>query len=163
MVDQLNYVDDPFHHHTGGVNALQSSSIFELIRTLELFGNKTMVRWSKTFPYNVGVSQILVLSKLRENGAMKQSELAHELGYTPGALTNIADRLMKESYVERVYDETDRRIIRLSITEKGKTILDQAQKTGQKMRKDIFSILTEEEIQQYLAIQQKLLNHLDEQ
>src|SRR5699024_12577105 len=93
----------------------------------------------------------------------KQSELAHELGYTPGALTNIADRLMKESYVGRVYDETDRRIIRLAITEKGKTILDQAQKTGQKMRKDIFSILTEEEIQQYLAIQQKLLNHLDEQ
>src|SRR5699024_3452083 len=124
---------------------------------------KTIVRCSKTFPYNVGVLQILVQSKLQENGAMTQSELAHELGYTPGALTNIADRLMKESYVERVYDETDRRIIRLSITEKGKTILDQAQKTGQKMRKDIFSILTEEEIQQYLAIQQKLLNHLDEQ
>lgn len=140
---------------------MQGSSIFELIRTLELFGNKTMIRWSKSFPYNIGVSQILVLSELRDHGAMKQSQLAHELGYTPGALTNIADRLMKEAYVERVYDDTDRRIIRLAITEQGEAILDKAQKTGQKMREDIFSVLTEEEIQQYLAIQQKLLNNLE--
>lgn len=140
---------------------MQGSSIFELIRTLELFGNKTMIRWSKAFPYNIGVSQILVLSELLDRGAMKQSELAHELGYTPGALTNIADRLMKEAYVERVYDDTDRRIIRLAITEQGESILDKAQKTGQKMREDIFSVLTEEEIQQYLAIQQKLLNNLE--
>lgn len=153
------FINPPNSHR--GVNILQASSIFELIRTLELFGNKTMIRWSKAFPYNVGVSQILVLSELRENGAMKQSEVARVLGYTPGALTNIADRLMKDAYVERTFDKGDRRIIRISITEKGRNILDQAQKTGQKMRKDIFSILTEEEIQQYLDIQQKLLRHLD--
>lgn len=139
---------------------MQQGSIFELIRTLELFGNETMLRWSKAFPYNIGVSEILVLDRLREKGSMKQSDLAHELGYTPGAMTNIADRLMKQGDAERIYDETDRRIVRLAITESGETILKEAQQTGQEMRQDIFSVLTQEEIQQYLMIQQKLLKNL---
>lgn len=142
---------------------MQESSIFQLIRTIELFTNETIIRWSKAFPYNASVPQILVLFVLLQKGARKQSELANELGYTPGAMTNIATGLIKEAYAKRVYDENDRRIVRLEITDKGKEILVQAQKTGQEMREQIFSVLTEEEVQQYLEIQKKLLRHIQEQ
>lgn len=142
---------------------MQESSIFQLVRTIELFTNETIIRWSKAFPYNTSISQILVLSELRQKGVRKQSELANELGYTPGAMTNIATRLIKDAHAERVYDESDRRIIRLNITDKGKAILDKAQQTGQEMREQIFSVLTEEEVQQYLAIQQKLLRNMQQQ
>lgn len=142
---------------------MQESSIFQLIRTIELFTNETIIRWSKAFPYNASVPQILVLFVLLQKGPRKQSELANELGYTPGAMTNIATGLIKEEYAKRVYDENDRRIVRLEITDKGKEILVQAQKTGQEMREQIFSVLTEEEVQQYLEIQKKLLRHIQEQ
>jgi len=141
---------------------LQESGIFQLIRTIELFTNETIIRWSKAFPYNASVPQILVLFVLLQKGARKQSELANELGYTPGAMTNIATGLIKEKYAERVYDESDRRIVRLEITDKGKEILVQAQKTGHEMREQLFSVLTEDEVQQYLAIQQKLLRNMQQ-
>src|SRR5699024_10178712 len=112
--------------------------------------------------YNASVPQILVLFILQQKGTRKQSELANELGYTPGAMTNIATGLIKEDYAKRVYDESDRRIVRLDITDKGKMILDQDQQTGHEMREQLFSVLTEEEVQQYLAIQQKLLRNMQQ-
>src|SRR5690625_423100 len=101
---------------------MEDTNIFKLIRTVELFTNETIVKWTKAFPYHIGISSILVLSELRANGMQKQSTLSNQLGYTPGAMTNIANKLLKEGYAERKYDENDRRIEigRASCRERGK-------------------------------------------
>ncbi|MGY0694656.1 MarR family winged helix-turn-helix transcriptional regulator [Virgibacillus sp. FSP13] len=101
------------------------------------------------------------MSELKQKGAQKQSELANELGYTPGAMTNIANRLIKDGYADRKYDEADRRIIRLAITDTGKELLEEAQQKGLELRKELFSVLTEEEIEQFLAIHEKLLRNFE--
>ena len=52
------------------------------------------MRFTKAFPYPLGISPILVLSELRTKGPQKQVELAETVGYTKGAMTNIATKLV---------------------------------------------------------------------
>ena len=87
---------------------MRKASIFELIRTAELVNDKTIIHFLNSFTENVGISQILVLSQLREKGPQKQSQLANTLGYTPGAMTGISNKLIELGYAERKYDENDR-------------------------------------------------------
>lgn len=141
---------------------MEKASIFELIRTVELLNNETMIYFMNNFTENAGISHILVLSQIREHGPQMQSHLAKKLGYTPGAMTGIADKLTKEGYAKREYDTTDRRVILLALTNKGEELLQEAQKQGKKMREDLYSILTEEETRQMLSIQRKLLNRVME-
>lgn len=140
---------------------MEEANIFKLIRTVELFTNESIVKWTKAFQPNVGISSILVLAELRTKGMQKQSTLSNELGYTPGAMTNIANKLIKEGYAERKYNEDDRRMVLLAITEKGLSILKEAQQTGQELRQELFEVLSKEEIAQFLAIHEKLLKARD--
>lgn len=140
---------------------MEEANIFKLIRTVELFTNESIVKWTKAFQPNVGISSILVLAELRTKGMQKQSTLSNELGYTPGAMTNIANKLIKEGYAERKYNEDDRRMVLLAITEKGLSILKEAQQTGQELRQELFEVLSKEEIAQFLAIHEKLLKGRD--
>lgn len=128
---------------------------------IEQMNNENIVQFTKKFQYPIGISPILVLLELRDNGQLKQVELADRLGYTKGAMTSIANKLVTNQLVERVFDESDRRTIRLSITEKGKQALNEANEIGKGIYLDLFSALTPEEVQMYLALQQKILNRHD--
>lgn len=139
---------------------MKKASIFELIRTAEQLNDQTIISFMNNFDENASISQILVLNQLREKGPQMQSQLAKRLGYTPGAMTGIANKLIKEGYARREYDETDRRVILLAVTEKGIELLHEAQKQGQETRENLYSVLDEEEIKQLLAIQTKLLVHV---
>lgn len=139
---------------------MEQNDIFKLIHTVELFTNEVIIRWMNSFEHNIGISPILVLSELKHKGPQKQTVLAKHLGYTPGALTNIANRLIKLSLAERKYNEEDRRNVLLSITEKGLDVLKEAQQRGRELRVELFKVLSEEEQQQYLIIHEKLLKNL---
>jgi DNA-binding MarR family transcriptional regulator len=136
---------------------MEASNIFKLIRTIELFTNESIMKWTKAFQPNIGISSILVLAELRGKGNQKQSHLSKALGYTPGAMTNIANKLIKEGYAERKYNEDDRREVLLAITDQGISVLDEAKQVGQTLREELFSVLTETEMAQFLAIHEKLL------
>ncbi|GAA0437604.1 hypothetical protein GCM10008983_13090 [Lentibacillus halophilus] len=137
-----------------------NDNIFKLIRAVEIFNNETIVRFNGSYNHNIGISSILVLLELRQKGPSKSSAIAKELSYTPGAMTNIANKLINEGYAVRKYDEQDRRKVLLVITNQGHQALADAQKTGQELYKDLFHILTGEEIRQFQTIYEKLLRHL---
>lgn len=115
------------------------------------------MRFTKKFTYPLGVSPILVLSELRSNGPMRQAELAETIGYTKGAMTHISIKLVMLGLVERLYDDNDRRTIRLKITDAGEKALEEAKKIGHDVFMQLFDVLNEEEINQYLSIQEKLV------
>ncbi len=137
---------------------MSKTDVFQLIRTVELFSNEAIIRWNKSFGHSIGISPILVLSELKNNGPQKQTVLANNLGYTPGAMTNIANRLIRNGLAERKYNKNDRRNVFLEITEKGNTVLIEAQQKGQEVHTELFQVLTEEELEQFLVIHEKLLS-----
>ncbi|MFS0841021.1 MarR family winged helix-turn-helix transcriptional regulator [Paenibacillus sp. 1P03SA] len=138
---------------------MEKTDVFKLIHAVELFTNEAIIRWTKSFQPNIGISPIIALAELNQHGPQKQSVLAAKLGYTPGAMTNIAGRLTKLGLAERRYNESDRRNVFLAITDKGITVLREAQKKGQELRIEMFQVLNEEEIQQFLSIYEKLLKN----
>ncbi|SFM25097.1 DNA-binding transcriptional regulator, MarR family [Paenibacillus sp. 1_12] len=140
---------------------MEHTDIFKLIHAVELFTNEAIIRWMNAFEHNIGISPVLVLSDLKQRGPQKQTVLAKKLGYTPGAMTNIANRLIKLGMAERKYNENDRRNVFLSITEKGLDVLKEAQQKGQELRVELFQVLSEEELKQFLHIHEKLLKNFE--
>lgn len=136
------------------------TKFFELLHTLELLNDKTITIFMNRFK-NVNISQIILLSKLKEDGPQKSSTIAGKIGYTPGAITGMTNKLIKEEYILRVPQEYDRRVTLISITDKGIKLLEEAQKQEEILRNDLYSTLNDEETEQLLKIQKKLLEQVD--
>lgn len=129
---------------------------------IDQMNNENIVRFTKAFPYPLGISPILVLSELRMNGPQKQAELAEKIGYTKGAMTSIASKLVDLGLAKRLYDDNDRRTIHMEITSEGENALVKAQGIGQDVFMQLFEVLNEEEIAQYLLIQEKLVQGIQQ-
>lgn len=69
--------------------------------------------------YDVSVPQLLCLQSLYENGKMSMSEIAEHIMANVSTVTGIVDRLEQKGFVERSRASTDRRIITISLTDKG--------------------------------------------
>ena len=136
---------------------MKQKNIFKLIRAVEQMNNENIMQFTKAFQHPLGISPILVLSELRTKGPQKQAELAETIGYTKGAMTSIAEKLVNLGFAERLYDETDRRTIQLQITIAGENALKEAQAIGEDVFIRLFETLSEEEINQYLMIQEKIV------
>lgn len=70
-----------------------------------------------------------VLTALRRAGepyALSPGQLAAETLVTSGTMTNRIDRLEERSLVQRAPDPTDRRGVRVVLTESGRTVVDDA-------------------------------------
>ncbi|MDH6363639.1 DNA-binding MarR family transcriptional regulator [Enterococcus sp. PF1-24] len=65
------------------------------------------------------------------------SEVAKELSITVGTLTIAINRLVKKGYVERIRSEDDRRVVKLSLTKKGKLLYRVHQHFHREMVKNI--------------------------
>ena len=65
--------------------------------------------------------QLNVLELLLESEPMKPSDLIQHLSTTPAAITTILDRMERNELIVRTRDENDRRIVWISVSDKGRT------------------------------------------
>ena len=68
---------------------------------------------------NLTEGQLIVLELLQQHQPMKPSDLLAYLETTPAAITTLLDRMERGGLVERKRDESDRRIVWVTTTEKG--------------------------------------------
>lgn len=142
---------------------MEKINIFQLINATEHLCNLNIIQFTQKFSYPLGISPILVLAELKNKGPRKQSELAEVVGHTKGAITNISNKLVKLALVERLQEEEDRRTVRLKITDKGVSALQEAQKIGNEIYIDLFDSFSETELNEYLRLQYKLIEHSQQQ
>lgn len=64
--------------------------------------------------------QLNVLELLLESEPMKPSDLIQHLSTTPAAITTILDRMERNELIVRTRDENDRRIVWISVSDKGR-------------------------------------------
>lgn len=81
------------------------------------------------------------------NNEVTVSELARLLSVTPGAATQLADALVQSDYIERTIDENDRRVTKLKLSSKGKTVLNESKKGKLAKLNQILAPLDDEEIE----------------
>jgi DNA-binding MarR family transcriptional regulator len=81
-----------------------------------------MMRHAKGQPLAELPGQVRVC-RILEAGPVTLSALGEELGVTPSAVTQIADRLERAGYVTRAMGDSDRRVRRLCLTPDGEEMM----------------------------------------
>ncbi|AAT43761.1 MarR family winged helix-turn-helix transcriptional regulator [Picrophilus oshimae] len=82
---------------------------------------KIWYRASEKNLINLGISTVeyRILKNLYERGPLPMIELANINMVTQGWITGVVDKMEKNGYVKRDRSQNDRRVINISITEKG--------------------------------------------
>lgn len=90
---------------------------------IEKWTRLAMRRWISEMggrlKHGLPIQQYYLLESLRANGTMRCSELADTLQITLPAVTNLANKLVAGGYAERAHNETDRRVVMVTVTPKG--------------------------------------------
>ncbi len=73
------------------------------------------------------------------------SKIASQLNITTGTLTSIVDKLIRKNYLERKRSETDRRLVYVNLTKKGKLAYRLHQKFHTDMIKQVVTGFTAQE------------------
>jgi DNA-binding MarR family transcriptional regulator len=104
---------------------------------------RTLDSWVKL---NLTIPQLKSLFYISRHGRVNLSGLASGIRVTPANVTGIVDRLVEQGLLTRTPDTDDRRVSWLSVTDKGKTLInDLREGRAQEMRR-ILDKLTEEEL-----------------
>jgi DNA-binding MarR family transcriptional regulator len=78
-------------------------------------------------------------------GSAKPSEVARWLQRSPNSISMLADRMVKAGLIKRVRDRKDRRVVNLTISDKGKVALKPATLAGWEFIQEILSPLSYED------------------
>jgi DNA-binding MarR family transcriptional regulator len=102
-----------------------------------------------------------ILRKLLEGGPQKASQLAEALYMTSGAITGISDKIVEEGLADRYRDEKDRRVVYLSITDKGRLAAEQANNRKAEIFRSFFEGLTDADIDRLIQIFEQIANNAE--
>ncbi len=105
--------------------------------------------------------QHYTLRYIHKAGTCTSTELSEVFDVKKSAITAIINRLTEKELIKRTRDEKDRRVIYLTLSEKGKALFE---KTEEKIHKLVESIITsfdEREIVSFIETYEKLNTQLD--
>lgn len=131
-------------------------NIFELLHTIEKVSYQMVVRWQQRSDNDLGISHILVLQELMNEGESRPSDIAKTLNFTPASLTHLSTKLTKQGLIVRRQAEEDKRTKYLSITDAGEALVKKAYNDGIEVRRELFSHISLEEQNSLLTIYKKL-------
>ena len=92
------------------------------------------------------VPQIMLLKVISECGKIKVSEISEEMNLTNSTVSGIIDRLEKSDIVLRERSKEDRRIVYITLSEKGEEMAKEFKRTINVYFENIFSNLSDEEV-----------------
>jgi DNA-binding MarR family transcriptional regulator len=96
--------------------------------------------------YKLNAERYAVLVTIQYfGGSAKPSEVARWLERSPNSVSMIADRMVKAGLVKRARDKSDRRVVHLTISDKGKDALKPATLAGWEFIQEILSPLSHED------------------
>lgn len=104
--------------------------------------------------------QFGVLTHLWQKEGLHQTELASCTNRNRANVTRILDILEREGLVQRKDDETDRRVFRIFLTEKGRALKEPTAKCAQQSIADALNGLTAKEIETCAKVLLKIKENL---
>ncbi len=128
---------------------------------VKLFRNVNVIeeRALRTDEYrDVTTNDMHVIEAIGMDGTRNMTSVARALEVTTGTLTIAVNSLVKKGYVDRVRSEEDRRVVLVSLSEKGKRAFLHHRRFHEQMIEAVVTELTEEE---QLVLERALtkLNH----
>lgn len=137
------------------INSALSDVLVKLFHNIEEIEEQAI----RTEEYkDMTTNDMRVIEAIGMGGQKNMTTVAKALHVTTGTLTISINSLVKKSYVERVRSEEDRRVVLVSLTEKGKKAFLHHKRFREQMTDAIVEQLSEEE----KAVFQKALERLND-
>lgn len=111
---------------------------------------------------DLSITEIHTIEAVGLYGSKTMSEIATELEITMGTLTIAVDKLIKKGYLERSRSDSDRRIVNVNLTKRGKLAYRIHEKFHLDMVQAIMLDFSKEEEEVLLTALGKLNKHLKE-
>lgn len=141
---------------------VKKEELFEVTSMFRTLIKAITQEWNKRGgDFNLSFPQYKMLYMLNATGSHTVSQLAEALGITSAAITGITDRLVTEAFVNRERGENDRRVVNISITDRGREIISQVTERQKEMLEGIFDQLHEEDLQHLRRIFGVVLANID--
>ncbi|MBN2238742.1 MAG: MarR family transcriptional regulator [Dehalococcoidales bacterium] len=90
--------------------------------------------------------QFEIIRLLMEEGTMHVAEIGHRLEIAKAQMTKLIDRLEETGIIERVPDESDRRVTNIALTHSGIQLLEEHRRIIENAASETMSVLTDEEL-----------------
>lgn len=92
--------------------------------------------------YGITNEQSGVLAAIKSRGPLKPSDLASILERSPNSISMLVDRMVKANLVKRTRDRKDRRLVFVTMTDKGRQAIDPAVPEGWQLIHKVLSPLS---------------------
>ncbi|MCH5200738.1 MAG: MarR family transcriptional regulator [Oscillospiraceae bacterium] len=103
-----------------------------------------------------------LLYVLWQTEGISSAELADKAGLAPTTLTAMLDRMEQSGLVKRIPHETDRRRLRIMLTEKSKQLKTQYREYSDSMTRAYYRGFSEREIEKFEKLLMRVLDNLKE-
>lgn len=120
-------------------------------------------RKKNQFAEEIGISrqQFDVLCIIYEKGQITMGELCKEISSACSTATDLADKLEKDDYVERLREKRDRRVVRLNILPKGEKLIKSVIERRTEKLSTIMGTFEEEELMKTISFLETLTDKLE--
>ncbi|MBN2168829.1 MAG: winged helix-turn-helix transcriptional regulator [Actinobacteria bacterium] len=102
------------------------------------------------------VPQAAFLVFLYESDASNVSDISRQWHISQSVATRMMDRLVDKKMIERERDRDDRRVVHPRLTKEGESFVKQVCSQRNKITKEIFSVLNEDERSLFLDLLEKI-------
>lgn len=103
-------------------------------------------------PDDLTVIEWYILRALYEQDGQHASELARAVGRAATSFTPNLDKLQNKGFIERKPDKSDRRAVRIYLTDLAQEHRDEVMESAQKLDDYIASLFTEEEFESFYNV-----------
>jgi DNA-binding MarR family transcriptional regulator len=109
---------------------------------------------------NLSQSELLFFSALDQCTGISSPELAKNMGLSPSRISRVIEKLVVDGYLDRNTDKNDRRAITLCLTENGKKIRSEIDKSRQECEARLLNVLPEPDIEKFREIIGKMIREM---
>src|SRR5262245_34713470 len=125
-VDRARAVRQKAAHASGQGTSVADTADLERIVRLAAYLERDLAEACSGWGLKTGQFQVLAELRARDPQPMSASELARAIVLTSGGMTPVLDQLDERGLINRQVDHEDRRARRITITEKGKSLIGRA-------------------------------------
>ncbi len=111
--------------------------------------------------FDVTLSQFIVLNFVNDNvHDFSSAQLSKRFNMTPQSMNEVVTILQRKELIEKNVDADNKRILRISLTEKGQDLLKICNETIDAVEKDLFGTLSNDDLQALRGLIGNVLTHI---
>ena len=109
---------------------------------------------------NLSQSELLFFSSLDQCTGISSPELAKNMGLSPSRISRVIEKLVIDGYLDRNVDKADRRAITLCLTDEGKKIRAEIDRSRQECEAKLLNVLPESDVEKFREIISKMIREM---